>query len=124
MVCRTASLGSGAVKHQGFPGPRISATHADGQPASTSLAQRTSSSMRAPAPARRQRPGPVYARTHSASDPLDAAPATLDAKSRHDYPRIFTGQHARRARTWPAIRGSGATVALHRRRPGARLTKI
>ena len=50
MVCRTASLGSGAVKHQGFPGPRTSATHADGQPASTSLAQRTSSSMRAPAP--------------------------------------------------------------------------
>ena len=59
---------------------------------------------------------PVHARTHSASDPLEAAPATLDAKSRHDYPRIFTGQHARRAPTWPAMRPSGATVALHRRR--------
>ena len=53
-------------------------------------------------------------RVGGASDPLEAAPATLDAKSRHDYPRIFTGQHARRARTWPAIRGTGATLALHR----------
>jgi hypothetical protein len=50
------------------------------------------------------------ASTLASSNPLDAALAVRDAKRRRRHPRVFTGQHARRACTWPAIRCAGAAL--------------